>query len=330
MATLRAALAAAAVVIGASLDMGCGADRAGGGPGTPAAAGASSAASTAPAPAAPLPFGAYLADSGVVPSAPSDRAWYARLDDPSTQDNEAARDLAQAIAPVHSLPEALVYDRIVQGGGVAIFVGGAGHERDTASNVSEWIAPYARYVHDQTGFVGIQVDYLNWAAGNDLWTFALYLWSFREGVLRTLDLVAKAISAGAGEVRLYGHSKGGDIVQEVTWTLRTEPRVTAGVALGPPVWSSAIPDEVAVTRRAGLFHPGPLYRRDYAGKLVLFIRFSDRASHGDFMPPTNLPGPGHDYVNVLSTAGFPALLDWARFSAPDGWEDRLLGLTYDY
>lgn len=142
----------------------------------------------------------------------------------------------------------------------------------------------------------------------------------------------KALSAGARDVRLFGHSKGGDIVQEVTWLRHAEPRLTYAMALGLPIWSAANPDLDPQGRfgRGGMFRRDAWGARDYGGKLVVFNRRSDRMSHGELMPPTNLPGPGHDYSRVLQDAAFLDLLERAVFQAPPGWGDRALGATYDY
>jgi hypothetical protein len=304
---------------------GCGG---GGGSGSAAAAVAPAAISSS----STTPLGAQVLDPTLVPSGPSDAAWYHRMDDPRTAENEAARDLARAIAG-NGLGEQAVFDHLTRGGGLAIFVGGLNHERDDPTHRSGWIVAYAPHVHGALGLPSIQVDYLepSAATGVDPLQLALYIASFKEGVLRTIGLVRKALSAGAGEVRLYGHSKGGDIVQEVTWLEHEEPRLTFAVALGIPLWSAATPepDPTGPFERGGMFHRGRWNARDYGGKLVVFNRLSDRISHGALWPPANLPGPGHDYATILQDPAFRDLLERAVFQTPVGWEDRSLGKTYD-
>lgn len=292
--------------------------------------------SSTPAPvpsAAPAPVvSTMIVDDTLVPSAPNGAAWYFRTDDPTTSENEAARDIALAIADARNgLSEGFVYEHLTRGGPLAIFVGGLNHEQDTPLRRSGWIVSFAPYVHRTLGLPAIQVDYKDAASGTGIGALdlALYNASFHEGVLRTSGLVEKALSAGAGSIRLYGHSKGGDIVQEVTWLRHREPRLAQSIALGIPIWSAATPDMDGQWKRSGLFHHGAHGNRDYAGKLVVFNRFSDRIVHGDLLPPTNLPGPGHDYANILREPAFRALLERA-FTEPSGWSDRSLGRTYDH
>ncbi|MGE0708900.1 MAG: hypothetical protein AB7N76_22650 [Planctomycetota bacterium] len=280
-------------------------------------------------PAPPPPLGQLLLDPSYVPSAPSAATWYERVDDPATPDNEAARELARELAG-NGVSEAQVYEHLTQGGPLAVFVSGAGHERDTPQKRSGWMAPYARYVQATLGIPGVQVDYEDWAAGNDAKALATYPISFRTGVVRTLKLVEKARSAGAHEVFLYGHSKGGDVVQEVCWLTANDPFVLGGVALGVPLWSAARQDQDGRYGYGGLFRLGLHRSRDYRGKLVLFVRYSDRVSRGELLPASSFPGPGHDYEDVLATPGFPELLDRARFVEPPGFADRAAGRLYDY
>lgn len=294
--------------------------------------------SSAPAPVAttgssaraPQPLNALLQDPRSVPSAPNDRGWYFRTDDPATPDNEAARDLARVLASNAGLSESWAYAHLTAGGPVAIFVGGAGHEQDTPTRRSGWIGPYAEYVQRDLGIPALQLDYKDWSAGNDAVALATYPFSFREGVARTHGLIEKAYAAGVGEVRLYGHSKGGDIAQEVCWQRRHDARLTQAVALGIPVWCAALPARDPVTLVAGAFRLGLHGNRDYAGKLVVFIRFSDRSSRGELLPAGTFPGPGHEYKHVLAAPGFAARLDSVRFQEPVGYADRALGVTYDY
>ena len=341
------------VVLGASALAGCGGSSHGG-------AGAAAAALTSARPAAtssggaaggggsaspappPMPAIAQrITDPGLVAMAPGDGAWYFRRDDPGTSENEAARELARAIAALpNGLDEGLLYEHLTRGGGLAIFVGGNNHERDDPPRrQSGWIRSLAAHVQGDLGLPGIQVDYDGWASGGAVSgplggavDLATYHASHQAGTLRAVGLVLKAISAGAGEVRLLGHSKGGDVVQEAAWLVRAEPRFTSALAMGIPIWSAARPepDPAGQHRMGGIFCPGPLRGRDWAGKLVVFNRWSDRVSHGELFPPGSFPGPGHDYEqNLLDPALRQALAD-ARFVHGAGWEDRAAGRRWDY
>ncbi len=152
-----------------------------------------------------LPLATLFHDPGYVPSGPDAASWYGRLDDPATALNEAAHELATEMAG-NGLDAKLLEEHFARGGALAIFVSGAGHERDTPTRRSGWMAPYALYVQGSLGIPAIQVDYQDWAAGNDARALASYPFSFRTGVSRTHALLEKARSAGVGEVRLYARS----------------------------------------------------------------------------------------------------------------------------
>ncbi len=327
-----------ACVIGAGLVgvvAGCGGGSSGG-PSGARAGGTTASAAPASAPSAPAAAGvaARIVDPALVPSAPEDKPWYFRGDDPATPENEAAREIGDAIAALgNGLDATFVRDWLIAGGDLAIFVGGTNHERDTPpGRQSGWIEPAAREVHLRLGLPSIQIDYHNWAAISGPASLATYAGSLPEGVLRANAMVDKALAAGAGAVRLYGHSKGGDVVQEICWLRADEPRIAAGFVFGIPWFCAAIPDEDATYGRSGVFKPGPASGtgRDFGGKVVVFIRESDRASHGRLWPPTTFPGPGHDYRAVLGTPGFLEGLERVAASEPVGFEDRPAGRTFDY
>src|SRR5687768_10799915 len=93
------ALASAAACIG------CGGGGSGGSPSTAAAPISSATPSSS--------VSASVTDPTLVPSAPADATWYFRTDDPTTPDNEAARDLAVAIAAANNgLTEAFVFEHL--------------------------------------------------------------------------------------------------------------------------------------------------------------------------------------------------------------------------
>ena len=214
------------------------------------------------------------------------------------------------------------------------------HERDDPPRrQSGWLRSLALHVQGDQGLPGLQVDYHTWAAGGAVAgplggavDLATYHASHQAGALRAAGLVQKAVSAGAGEVRLYGHSKGGDVVQEAAWLLKDEPRLTLAVALGIPIWSAACPDPdpSGQFRLGGLFCPATLRGRSWNGKLVVMNRCSDRASHGELFPPGTFPGPGHDYAQNLLDPGLRRALEEARFVHGPGWADRPAGRTWDY
>jgi hypothetical protein len=288
----------------------------------------SSTTSAIPSALAP-PLASLFDDPSYVPSGPDAASWYGRLDDPATLTNEAAQELALEMAG-NGLDAKLLEEHFARGGALAIFVSGAGHERDTPTRRSGWMAPYALHVQASLGIPAIQVDYHDWAAGNDARALATYPVSFRTGVSRTHALIEKARSAGVGEVRLYGHSKGGDVVQEVTWSHAGDPLLVQSVVFGIPLWSAANPGSDPRYGYGGLFRYGAHGNRDYQGKLVVFIRYSDRSSRGEMLPANTFPGPGHEYKHVLGTPGFPERLDEVRFQEPSGFADRAAGQTYDY
>ncbi|MBL4844133.1 MAG: hypothetical protein JKY65_01290 [Planctomycetes bacterium] len=275
------------------------------------------------------PFATLLQDESYVPSGPDAAVWYGRRDDPATPRNEAAQELAFEMAG-NGVDAQFLEDHFTQGGALAIFVSGAGHERDTPTRRSGWMRPYASYVQASLGIPAIQVDYHDWAAGNDAKALAIYAFSLRTGVGRTHALIEKARSAGVGEIRLYGHSKGGDVVQEVTWGHAGDPLLVQAVVLGIPIWSAANPGSDGRHGYGGLFRYGVKGNRDYQGKLVVFIRYSDRAARGEMLPASTFPGPAHEYKFVLGTAGFPERLDAVRFQEAIGFSDREAGLTFDY
>jgi hypothetical protein len=288
----------------------------------------SSTTAVVPSALAP-PFATLLLDDSYVPSGPDAGSWYTRKDDPATPHNEAAQELAFEMAG-NGVDAKFLEDHFTQGVALAIFVSGAGHERDTPTRRSGWMGPYASYVQTSLGIPSIQVDYHDWAAGNDAKSLATYPFSFRTGVDRTHALIEKARSAGVGEIRLYGHSKGGDVVQEVSWGHAGDPLLVQAVVMGIPLWCAANPGQDWRYGYGGLFRYGIKGTRDYQGKLVVFIRYSDRASRGEMLPADTFPGPGHEYKHVLGTPGFPERLDAVRFQEAIGFSDREAGLNFDY
>src|SRR5262249_9185971 len=153
---------------------------------------------------------------------------------------------------------------------------------------------------------------------------------------------AKAKSAGAAAVYIYGHSLGADVTGGVT---QDSANVTRGYGVGIPRLSSWAPKNKGFASHQG-FHPENL------GKEIVFSRASDPASQDNCV--VSMLGnwssnsgsvPGHDYqelvydndnhryVNSNGSCPCPAtnfVAKLASFAAGGSNEDTAPGSTYDW
>ncbi|MBI2931341.1 MAG: hypothetical protein HYY16_06795 [Planctomycetes bacterium] len=279
----------------------------------------------------------------VPPLAPGRDAWYERLDDPLTDLNEAADDIARVVDPARGALYRHTYDEIRSGRRVVIFVAGTGSEARPAGwgpSVRDWMRELGK---EDTGCAVVPIIQVNYLLNTPLLSLAdqwlnsgLYWLSYLRGLDRAKKLVLKAASAGSSDIWIFGHSKGGDIVGNAVGHLSGEPSLTAGCAFGVPyvdgvVRSSVAPSWVDPTRRGGLFKYDVHDGRAFQGKLIVFNRYSDWWSN-NFEPWRYLDfgGPGHDYTRVWADARFrQRVLDMMNDPALS-IEDRQAGIEFDF
>jgi len=251
---------------------------------------------------------------------PGDDSWFL-YENKTTAQN--LREISLAIDPANGPKAQAVQAHLANGGRLVILVGGYG----SWGSPSAWERPIITYVNDFLNAVVLQVNYQdsfsNW-----------YIHSFKKGVDRVTQLVLKARRAGAGKIRIYGHSQGSDITARVVaimasplgtpvhqrnffswWEGQGNPDwFEGGFGFGNPaglgvlgitVTSYAAPPPDERGRRGGFYRYEGKYNGFYYGrKLVLFNRVSDPATYGGITDAVQLGTSAHNYRGVFSYPGF--------------------------
>ncbi|MBI2932026.1 MAG: hypothetical protein HYY16_10285 [Planctomycetes bacterium] len=279
-----------------------------------------------------------------VPIAPDADLWHERLDDPSTPLNEAAADFAELIDPTFGELYEHLYRWLVGGGRLVLLVGGSRHE----DSAEAWSAPVYEWVRRlskaDTQCAVLPVVQINYRIGSQLpgvtesWFNGLAYWpSVEKGVQRLRGALAKAVSAGSGDIWLFGGSKGSHIVGNVLAESASLPELARGFCFAVPhvdvmgVRARIAPPWDDEYRRSGLFKFDAHNDHAFFGKLVVFNKFGDHWANN--IRPWQfweLNNEGHQYGNAWANEAFrQRVLDVMRDPA---WvaEDRAAGKDFDF
>ncbi len=271
-----------------------------------------------------------ITDASNVPWTSQDGTWL------STRGADTdAWDIANRAASSTTQSAQAIHDFLRGGGTVYLLIPGYNPGGNSLSR-SDWEVPVADYLQtSNNGRVLImELDY--WR------TNLIYGWAFSDGKDKAQKFAAKAKSAGAASVVIYGHSLGADVTGGVT---QDSPNVTRGYGFGIPCFSSWAPKNKGFTAYQG-FH------RINSGKFIVFSRTSDPASQANCVVSMlgnwssnagNVPGHDymelvydnsfHRYVNTNGTCPCPAtnfMAKVASFAASTSNEDTASGSTYDW
>ncbi len=271
-----------------------------------------------------------ITDAANVPWTSQDGTWL------STRgaDNDAW-DIANRATSATTQSAQSIHDFLRSGGTVYLLIPGYNPGGNSLSR-SDWEVPAADYLQTANNGRALIMELDYWR------TNLIYGWAFSDGKDKAQKFAAKAKSAGAGSVVIYGHSLGADVTGGVT---QDSPNVTRGYGFGIPCFSSWAPKNKGFTAYQG-FH------RINAGKFIVFSRTSDPASQDNCVlsmlgnwSSNSGSVPGHDYmelvydndfhryVNSDGTCPCPAtnfVTKLASFIASSSNEDTASGSTYDW
>ena len=246
-----------------------------------------------------------------------------------------AWDIANRAASSGTQSAQSIHDFLRSGGTVYLLIPGYNPGGNSLSR-SDWEVPIADYLEaTNSGRVLImELDY--WR------TNLIYGWAFDDGQSKAQRFANKAKSAGAGQIIVYGHSLGADVLGRVT---QDNANVNRGYGFGIPCFSTWAPKNKGFANYQG-FH------RENSGKYIVFDRVSDPASADNCV--VGLLGnwssnygsvPGHDYeeslydndlhryVNTDGTCPCPAtnfVAALTAFAAGTSNEDVSAGTTYNW
>lgn len=225
-----------------------------------------------------------LTDAGNIPWTSQDSGWL------STKGADAdAWDIANRAATSGSQSAQSIHDFVRSGGTLYLFVPGYNPLGNSQSR-SDWEVPLADYLNisNNNHVLIMELDY--WR------TNIIYGWAFSDGVGKAKSFINKARSAGAGQVIVFGHSLGADVLGQVT---QDQANVTRGYGFGIPCFSTWAPKNKGYAYYQGL-------HKINGGKYIVFDRTSDPAS-GDNCTIALLGNwssnfgsvPGHDYMELV-------------------------------
>jgi hypothetical protein len=271
-----------------------------------------------------------MTDASNIPWTSQDGAWL------STKGADAdAWDIANRAAGPTTQSAQAIHDFLRGGGIVYLLIPGYNPGGNSLSR-SDWEVPTADYLQATNNGRALIIELDYWR------TNLIYGWAFSDGKDKAQKFAAKAKSAGAGSVIIYGHSLGADVTGGVT---QDSPNVTRGYGFGIPCFSSWAPKNKGFAAYQG-FH------RINSGKFIVFSRTSDPASQSNCVIAmlgnwsSNAGNvPGHDYMELVydnsfhryvntngscpcPTSDFMAKL--ASFAASSSNEDTASGSTYDW
>jgi len=225
-----------------------------------------------------------LTDAANIPWTSQDSGWL------STKGADTdAWDIANRAHTSTSASAQAIHDFLRSGGTLYLLVPGYNPAGNSQSR-SDWEVPLADYLNmsNNSHVLIMELDY--WR------TNLIYGWAFSDGVGKAKSFINKAKSAGAGQVIVFGHSLGADVLGQVT---QDQANVNRGYGFGIPCFSSWAPKNKGYTAYQG-FH------KINGGKYIVFDRTSDPASADNCV--IGLLGnwssnsgavPGHDYMELV-------------------------------
>ena len=160
-----------------------------------------------------------ITDAANVPWTSQDGTWL------STRgvDNDAW-DIANRATSATTQSAQSIHDFLRSGGTVYLLIPGYNPGGNSLSR-SDWEVPAADYLQTANNGRALIMELDYWR------TNLIYGWAFSDGKDKAQKFAAKAKSAGAGSVVIYGHSLGADVTGGVT---QDSPNVTRGYGFGIP------------------------------------------------------------------------------------------------
>lgn len=200
-----------------------------------------------------------------------------------------AWDIANRAVTPTSASAQRIHDALRSGATVYVLVPGYNPGGNSLTR-SDWEVPIADYLQTtNNGRVLImELDY--WR------TNLIYGWAFDDGQSKAQRFANKLKSAGAGQIIMYGHSLGADVLGRVS---QDNVNVNRAYGFGIPCFSSWAPKNKGYTAYQGL-------HKVNAGKFVVFSRTSDPASSDNCVlatlgnwSSTASAVPGHSYPQLM-------------------------------
>ncbi|HEY8172917.1 MAG TPA: hypothetical protein VIH21_07500 [Dehalococcoidia bacterium] len=246
-----------------------------------------------------------------------------------------AWDIANRAATGTSASAQQIHDALRSGATAYVLVPGYNPAGNSLSR-SDWEVPIADYLQDANNGRALIMELDYWR------TNLIYGWAFDDGQSKAQRFANKLKSAGAGQIIMYGHSLGADVLGRVT---QDNANVNRGYGFGIPCFSSWAPKNKGYTSYQG-FH------KVNGGKFTVFSRTSDPASQNNCVlatlgnwSATSSAVPGHSYpqlvydnvyhryVNTNGTCPCPAtnFIDAMNsFTSGAANESTAAGSTYDW
>ncbi len=246
-----------------------------------------------------------------------------------------AWDIANRAATSTSQSAQAIHDFLRSGGTVYLLVPGYNPLGNTQSR-SDWEVPLADYLVTASGGRALIMELDYWRSN------IIYGWAFDDGQSKAQRFANKAKSAGAGQVIMYGHSLGADVLGRVS---QDNLNVSRSYGFGIPCFSTWAPTNKGQAAYYG-FH------RENSNRFIVFDRYSDPASAPNCVLATlgnwsaNFGAvPGHDYMELVYDTQFHRYVNsngscpcpgtnfiqaLANFAAGAATEDDPAGTTYNW
>lgn len=246
-----------------------------------------------------------------------------------------AWDIANRAATSSSASAQKIHDALRSGATAYVLVPGYNPAGNSLSR-SDWEVPVADYLQTSNNGRALIMELDYWR------TNLIYGWAFDDGQSKAQRFANKLKSAGAGQIIMYGHSLGADVLGRVS---QDNANVNRAYGFGIPCFSSWAPKNKGFAAYQG-FH------KINGGKFVVFSRTSDPASGDNCVlatlgnwSSTSSAVPGHSYpqlmydntyhryVNADGTCPCPStnfMQAQANFNAGTANELTAAGSTYDW
>ena len=271
-----------------------------------------------------------LTDPANIPWTSQDSGWL------SVRGADAdAWDIANRAATSGSASPQQIHDALRSGAAAYVLVPGYNPGGNSLSR-SDWEVPLADYVQTTNNGRALIMELDYWR------TNLIYGWAFDDGQSKAQRFANKLKSAGAGQIIMYGHSLGADVLGRVS---QDNANTTRAYGFGIPCFSSWAPKNKGFASYQG-FH------KINGGKFIVFSRASDPASSDNCVlatlgnwSATSSAVPGHSYpqlmydnafhryVNTNGTCPCPTttfLQALASFEVGGATESAAAGTTYDW